>query len=104
MSVRKWHRVLGLVMLLPLFGWTITGLVFFLKPGYEGAYELLQLKTYPLEQPLTLTAQPAWREFRCIKTILGNHLLVRTAQGWQQLDPVLLTVRMTPSDADLRKL
>jgi hypothetical protein len=104
MSVRKWHRVLGLVMLLPLFGWTITGLVFFLKPGYEGAYELLQLKTYPLEQPVMLTSQPAWREFRCLKTILGNHLLVRTAQGWQQLDPALLTVRTMPSEADLRKL
>jgi hypothetical protein len=104
MSVRKWHRVLGLVMVLPLFGWAITGLVFFLKPGYEGAYELLQLKTYPLEQPFTLTPQPAWREFRCLKTILGNHLLVRTAQGWQQLDPALLTVRTMPGDADLRKL
>lgn len=104
MSMRKWHRVLGLVMLLPLFGWAITGLVFFLKPGYEGAYELLQLKTYPLEQPLTVTPQPTWLEFRSLKTILGYHLLVRNAQGWQQLDPVTLAVRAKPSEAEMGTL
>jgi hypothetical protein len=104
MSIRKWHRVLGLVMLLPLFGWAITGLVFFLKPGYEGAYELLQLRTYPLEQPFTVTPNPAWLEFRCVRTILGNHLLVRTKEGWKQLDPALMTMRAKPSDADVSKL
>lgn len=104
MTVRKLHRVLGLVMLLPLFGWAITGLVFFLKPGYAGAYELLQLKTYPLAQPFTVTPQPSWLEFRCLKTILGSHLLVRTAQGWQQLDPVTLTMRVRPSDEEIGKL
>lgn len=104
MSIRKSHRVLGLVMLLPLFGWAITGLVFFLKPGYEGAYELLQLKTYPLEQPFTMIPQPSWLEFRCLKTILGNHLLVRTSQGWQQLDPIALTARAKPSDDEVGKL
>lgn len=104
MTIRKGHRLLGLVMLLPLFGWAITGLVFFLKPGYEGAYELLQLKTYPLEQPVNIAPQPAWLEFRCLKTILGNHLLVRTAQGWQQLDPVTLTTRAKPGEEEIRKL
>lgn len=104
MIFRKSHRVLGLVMLLPLFGWAITGLVFFLKPGYEGAYELLQLKTYPLEQPFTVTPNPAWLEFRCVRTILGNHLLVRTKEGWRQLDPALMTARAKPSEADLGKL
>lgn len=49
MKTRKLHRVIGLVMLLPLFGWAITGFIFFLKPGYEGAYELLQLKTYSVD-------------------------------------------------------
>lgn len=104
MSIRKLHRVSGLVMLLPLFGWAITGLVFFLKPGYEGAYELLQLKTYPLEQPFAVTPNPSWQEFRCLKTILGNHLLVRTAQGWQQLDPATLALRAKPNDEEVGKL
>ncbi len=104
MSIRKLHRVIGLVMLLPLFGWTVTGLVFFLKPGYEGAYELLQLKTYPMQQPFAVTPAPSWQEFRCFKTILGNHLLVRTLQGWQHLDPATLAMRAKPSDEEVGKL
>ncbi|MGH9802921.1 MAG: hypothetical protein ACRD82_21345, partial [Blastocatellia bacterium] len=91
---RKLHRVVGLVMLLPLFGWAITGFVFFVKPGYEGAYELLQPKTYPMDGGnIALTADPSWLEFRYFKTVLGNHLIVRTAQGWQHLDPATLAVR-----------
>ncbi len=104
MSIRTSHRVLGLLLLLPLIGWAVTGLVFFLKPGYEGAYELLQLKTYPLEQPVAITPHPSWQEFRYLKTILGNHLLVRTPHGWQQLDPATLLPRARPGDEDVRKL
>ena len=72
-------------MLLPLVGWCVTGFVFFIKPGYEGAYELLQPKTYPLDGPLAITPDPSWLELRYLKTIIGNHLLVRTAQGWLAL-------------------
>ena len=105
MKTRKLHRIIGLVMLLPLFGWAVTGFVFFVKPGYEGAYELLQLKTYPLDgEKFALTAEPSWLEFRCIKTVLGNHLLVRTAQGWQHLDPATLAVRAKPTDGEIKTL
>ena len=48
MKTRALHRVIGLVMLLPMTGWAITGAVFFLKPGYQGAYEILPVKTYLL--------------------------------------------------------
>ena len=79
MKTRKLHRVIGLVMLLPLFGWALTGFIFFVKPGYEGAYELLQPKTYPMgDEKIAVTPDASWLEFRCFKTILGNHLLVRT--------------------------
>lgn len=105
MKTRKLHRIIGLVMLLPLFGWAVTGFVFFVKPGYEGAYELLQPKTYPLDsEQISLTPNPSWLEFRCFKTILGNHLLVRTAQGWQNLDPASLAARAKPSDDDIKTL
>lgn len=104
-KARKLHRTIGLVMLLPFFGWAITGLVFFIKPGYEGAYELLQLKTYPLDgENISLTPNPSWLEFRCFKTALGNHLLVRTAQDWQHLDPVTLAVKPRPAEDEIRKL
>ena len=74
-------------MLLPLAGWAITGAFFFWKPGYGGAYELLQVKTYPLESNIALQTEPSWMEVRIVKTILGEHLLARTSRGWVHLDP-----------------
>ena len=48
MKIRKLHRIIGLILLLPFFGWAITGFIFFLKPGYAGAIksfsECLRLK------------------------------------------------------------
>ena len=39
--LRRIHRVLGVLLVLPLFLWTATGLLFLVKPGWRGAYELL---------------------------------------------------------------
>lgn len=36
------HRLLGLLLVLPLVTWTATGLVFLIKPGWAGAYETLR--------------------------------------------------------------
>jgi hypothetical protein len=104
MIVRKLHRLIGILMLLPLIGWCITGFVFFIKPGYEGAYELLQPKTYPLDGPLALTPDPSWLEVRYLRTVIGNHLLVRTAQGWRHLDPTTGTLKRKPTGDELRAL
>lgn len=73
-------------MLLPLIGWAVTGAVFFLKPGYADAYELLQIKTYPLETNFAIETDASWTEVRLVKTILGEHLLARTSRGWLHLD------------------
>ena len=54
MTLRKLHRLVGIVMLLPFVGWAITGAIFFIKPGYGGAYEALAIKTYPIETTVTL--------------------------------------------------
>lgn len=104
MKARTLHRVLGLILLLPFFGWALTGLVFFIKPGYEGAYEALSVKTYPLERPLTINPDPAWLEFRYFRTVLGEHLLARTAAGWSHLNPSNGQVRNKPTEDELRKL
>lgn len=104
MRTRKWHRRLGLVMLAPFIGWAITGLIFSLKPGYGGAYETLQPRLYPLESGVAVKADPRWLEFRCIKTILGVHLLVRTAEGWSQLDSSSLLPRNPPEENEIRLL
>jgi hypothetical protein len=91
-------------MLLPFVGWALTGAVFFIKPGYGGAYETLAVKTYPIESPVTLPAAPGWLEARVVRTAVGDHLLVRTAAGWKQLDPRTLADRPAPADADVRML
>ena len=104
-QIRRLHRSVGLVLLLPFLGWAITGFVFFVKPGYEGAYETLQPKTYPLDRgAVAVMADPSWLEFRYFKTILGNHLIVRTATGWRQLDPATLALRATPTAGETRAL
>jgi hypothetical protein len=98
------HRLLGIVLLLPILAWAITGLVFFIKPGYGGAYEMLAVKTYPLGGAINIAAQPSWLEVRALRSVLGEHLLVRTSSGWQQLDARDFEPRPAPEGADLRRL
>ena len=104
MRIRSVHRIIGILLFIPFFGWALTGLVFFIKPGYEGAYEMLALKTYPMTVGLTITSEPEWLELRYLRTILGDHLLVRTKSSWIQLDPTTKRQRSLPSEEDLRKL
>lgn len=104
MKARVLHRVIGIILLLPFFGWALTGLVFFIKPGYEGAYELLSAKTYPLERAVTVNPDPSWLEFRYIRTALGEHLLVRTEKGWSHLNPADMRPRSKPSEDEIRML
>ena len=104
MRTRKWHRAIGLLMLAPFIGWAITGAIFFLKPGYSGAYEILQPKLYPLDGGLSLQADARWLETRSLKTVLGDHLLVRTSEGWLHMDPRSLNIKSPPDEKDIRLL
>jgi hypothetical protein len=104
LQARKLHRIIGLVLLIPFFGWALTGLVFFLKPGYERAYEILRVKTYPLATVAPIAPDPAWREIRYFRTILGDHLLVRTDKGWENLDPTTKQPRPIPQETQFKQL
>jgi len=104
MTTRAMHRIIGLVMLLPLIAWACTGAIFFLKPGYGAAYELLQVKTYPLETTIAVKPDPSWLEVRVEKTILGDHLLARTSKGWIHVDPRTFEPRAEPSADEIRTL
>jgi hypothetical protein len=44
-----------------------------------------------------------WKEIRYVRTILGDHLLVRTNNGSLHLDPRTKQPRNNPSDAELRE-
>ena len=83
--------------MLPLAGWVVTGFVFFIKPGYAGAYEFLTPKTYPLDQTVVVGPDSTWHEFRYFKTVLGSHLIARTNKGWIHLDPDNMKPRNSPS-------
>lgn len=104
MTTRSLHRVIGLVVLLPLAGWAVTGAIFFLKPGYAGAYEILQVKTYPLETNIAMQTDQSWTEARFVKTILGDHLLARTSQGWLHFDPSTRQPKPEPAADDIGAL
>jgi hypothetical protein len=104
MRTRTLHRVIGIVLLIPFFCWAITGLVFFIKPGYTAAYELLTPKLYPIDDEVVINQDPHWLEVRYIRTILGEHLLARTESGWMNLNPKDKRPRATFTEDETRKL
>jgi uncharacterized iron-regulated membrane protein len=100
MIIRKQHRLLGGILLLPFIAWSLTGVFFLVRPAYEQAYSVLSPKTYSADQ-INISAKPEWQEMRLLKTVLGLHLLVKQEGGWQQLDPDSLEVRATPVESDV---
>ena len=101
---RKLHKITGLILVLPMLAWTITGLIFFIKPGYQGAYEQLSIKTYPLSSALAVHPKQEWQEVRLIHSILGEHLLVKLNNKTVHLDPVTLALKPMPSEQELKIL
>jgi hypothetical protein len=86
MPNRRIHKIIGFVLLAPVLVWAVTGVFFLVRPAYEDAYGALTVKTYPLSSQLELPIADQWLEFRYLETVLGSHLLVRTANGWEHLD------------------
>ena len=101
---KRLHRWFGILLLLPLLGWIVTGAVFLIKPGYTAAYEILQVKTYPFTENIQIKSHPDWDEIRYLKTVLGLHLLVKINENWQQLDPHSLKQKLIPNDDALSRL
>lgn len=75
----KLHAYLGLALVLPLFVWAVTGLIFVIKPGYDQAYEQLSLARGPLVGGINIQAQPDWHRLQLMQSAIGRHLLVTTA-------------------------
>ena len=62
--IRTLHRILGLILVAPLVGWTVTGLLFFLKPGWDDAYSPLSVRTYPIADASVVPSGAGWLELR----------------------------------------
>ncbi len=88
MMNRKLHKWVGLLLLLPVFAWAITGVFFLFRPAFNEAYGALEVKTYPLSAPLEIEIGEQWLEYRYFETVLGRHLLLRTPAGWSHLNAV----------------
>lgn len=101
---RKLHKIIGLILVLPMLGWTFTGLVFFIKPGYQGAYQQLSVKKYPLNQPIALTPQDNWQKISVVKTVLGDHLLVQANNKSEHLDLSSLLAMPEPTTVEFKAL
>lgn len=84
--------------------WSLTGVVFLTKPGYEGAYEKLSPKTYEIKNPFRVVPKEGWHEIKFIRTILGYHLVVNDKGIWKHFDPDTLQERRFPSDAEIKAL
>lgn len=99
------HRLLGVFLFVPIVTWSITGLVFLTKPGYEGAYERLAIKTYPLQQQaFVIDESLLWDEVRLVKTILGYHLLVRKENNYSHRHLDTKQHYSMPSEQDIARL
>lgn len=104
MNSKNIHRVIGLLLVLPIIAWAFTGVFFFIKPGYQAAYDQLAVKTYPLDKSFTIPASKEWQEVRLLKTILGYHLLVKTNKGLEHLDPISFKAKQIPINTELNAL
>ena len=104
MSIKKYHRIIGLVMLTPLCIWAITGALFLVKPGWGPAYETLTLQHHPIRHQIVLQSPDKWLQVRQLRTVIGEHLLVADADGWHQLDPINQQRRALPSPTQLKTL
>jgi hypothetical protein len=102
--LRKFHRVIGYLLMLPIITWMLTGLFFFFKPGYADAYAALPIKQYPISEWPVLEANPSWQQVKVMQSILGRHVLIKDGNGWHHLDSDGKAKLAVPSGAQLKTL
>ena len=104
MNIKKIHKALGFIMLLPFLTWAITVVFFFIKPGYSGAYEKLAIQQYPTRHQLNLPHANSWLEVRTFRSILGDHVLVKLDKQWLHLDTQSFEAAVEPTSANVELL
>jgi uncharacterized iron-regulated membrane protein len=110
MSWSRVHRWLAIVLVVPLVVWSVTGLLFHLKPGWSRAYDMLDV-----EHPLTTTAvapistiaatfPSKISKIELIDTAIGPLYRVSGASGIELVDAVGATRRSPLTADDAQKL
>lgn len=101
MNTYKLHRYLGYLLILPVTLWALTGAFFLVKPGYQNAYEQLNVTSYPLTSTLPLSPQPEWQAIAINRSILGSHYRVKVDNKWQHINPLDNQIRAEPSTQNI---
>ena len=110
MSWSRVHRYLALVLVVPLIVWSVTGLLFHLKPGWKRAYDMLDAER-PLEHgnvtPIaSITAQfpEGVTHLELFGTVIGPLYRVSTDKG-DALVNAATGAKISPlSESDARAL
>ena len=101
---KQLHRLAGIVLLLPFLVWSLTGIFFLFRPPFFEAYEQVPIKQYPLLNSSLEVTSDNWIEVRQIRSVLGNHLLVRNTDGWAHLRADTKEPWELPSESELTRL
>ena len=114
MSWARAHRWLAIVLVGPLVVWSISGLLFHLKPGWGRAYEMLSaerdgsaLRARELAAPGAIEAALGGglaTRLELFDSALGPLVRVATADGPELVDAVTARRRSPLSEADARAL
>ena len=102
--MRRAHRLLGLLAVLPLLAWLASGLLLALIGPEANAVETVVLPTQPIGRAVTVYPEPGSTEARVFASPLGNHLLQKTDFGWRHLDPSTGQLKEVPTESQLRAL
>lgn len=110
MSWSRIHRYLALVLVVPLIVWSVTGLLFHLKPGWSRAYDMLDaeqpLKTTEVTPLSTVAAMfpDGVQRVELFGTELGPLYRVTTANGGALVDATTGAKRSPLTESDARTL
>lgn len=103
-SIQRQHKLVGTILLLPFIAWSLTGVFFLVRPGYEEAYERIPVWTYPITDSVAFESQTDWHEMRYFQSVLGTHLIVRDDTGWNHLQAETLQEWKLPGEQELKYL
>jgi hypothetical protein len=109
MTVPRFHRWSAIVLVVLLVVWSITGLLFHIKPGWSRAYDQLAVER-PARlaladvQPLAALAVNDATRVELFDSAIGPLYRVTTATGTRLVDARTAQVRSPLSEADARTL
>lgn len=103
-QLRRAHRLLALLAVLPLLAWIISGLLLVIMGPEAVETGTLDLPTEPIRRSVTVRPEAGSTEARVFATPMGNHLLQKTEFGWRHIDPSTGQLKDVPTESQLRSL